>query len=174
MKKALSTLLGISAMIAAAHAADVTTTISSAHMCCAKCVNLSQKTVAAIPNVTAVSSQADSTIVLTGPDSASVQKATDALIAAGFFGKSSNPDIKITAPTGAKSAKVQTLDVTNVHLCCPKCVTAVNKACTAVPGVTATTAAVSAKTFTITGDFTDSDIFAALQKAGLTGKVGAP
>jgi hypothetical protein len=42
----------------------------------------------------------------------------------------------------------------------------------AVPGVTGNDAAKGVSVFTVTGDFVDSDVFAALQKAGLTGKVG--
>jgi hypothetical protein len=38
--------------------------------------------------------------------------------------------------------------------------------------VTGNTAAKGAKSFTVTGDFNDKQVFDALQKAGLTGKVG--
>jgi hypothetical protein len=38
--------------------------------------------------------------------------------------------------------------------------------------VTGNTATKGAKSFEVTGDFKDSDVFDALQKAGLTGKVG--
>jgi hypothetical protein len=41
-----------------------------------------------------------------------------------------------------------------------------------VPGVTGENSEKGAKSFVVTGDFTDSDVFAALQKAGLTGKAG--
>jgi len=51
-----------------------------------------------------------------------------------------------------------------------KCVKAVKEALDTVPGVTGNTAAKDAKTFEVTGDFNDTDVFAALQKAGLTGK----
>jgi hypothetical protein len=40
-----------------------------------------------------------------------------------------------------------------------------------VPGVTTNNAVKNAKVFTVTGDFNDADVFTALQKAGLTGKV---
>jgi len=57
-----------------------------------------------------------------------------------------------------------------VHLCCPKCVKAVNAALTGVEGVTSNTATKNAETFEVKGDFKPTDVFAALQKAGLTGK----
>ena len=93
--------------------------------------------------------------------------------AAGFFGKSSNPDIKIDASTGAKGQMVQTLNVSDVHLCCAKCVKAVGTALATVPGYQTNNAAKGSKTFRVTGNFKDSDVFAALQKAGMTGKVAS-
>ena len=112
------------------------------------------------------------TVTLAGPDAATVQKAADALVAAGYFCSSNDAAIKIKNSTGAKGAKVQTLQVNGVHLCCGKCVTAVDEALKAVPGVKSHTAEKGAKSFAVTGDFTDKDVFTSLQKAGLTGKAG--
>ena len=47
---------------------------------------------------------------------------------------------------------------------------AVNEALGTVPGVTGNTAAKGAKTFEVTGDFNDKEVFDALQKAGFTGQ----
>jgi copper chaperone CopZ len=176
MKTVFLSLLATSAMLVSAGAADVTDKITDVHMCCKSCVNVAQKTVSdKAPGATAVASQEDENITVTGPDNATVQKAVDALVKAGFFGTSTNPDIKITANTGAKGQTVTTLDVSGVHLCCPKCVAAVKKIVGAVPGVTGTTGvAKDAKSFQVTGSFKDSDVFAALQKGGLTGMAGAP
>jgi copper chaperone CopZ len=101
-----------------------------------------------------------------------VQKAVDALIKGGYWGESSDANIKISSSTGAKGDKVQALKVQGVHLCCAKCVKAVHKALADVPGVTGDTAAKGAESFNVTGDFKDSDVFAALRKAGLTGSAG--
>ena len=172
MKSIIACVAAVSAMLVSARAADVTAKITDVHICCKSCVTLAEKAVAEVPNVTAKADQEEGTVTLPGPDTASVQKAADALIAAGFFGKSNNADIKSNASTGAKGEKVQTLEVSGVHLCCAKCVKAVNAVCMAVPGVQANTAAKGVKTFQVTGDFNDADLLAALQKAGLTGKVG--
>jgi len=176
MKSAFACLFAMGAMLVSARAADVTTKITDVHLCCKSCVTLAQKSVADnVPGATAVADQESDTITVTGPDTATVQKAADALVKAGFFGKSSNADIKISAVTGATGQQVQTLDVSNVHLCCPKCAKAVTDAISAVPGVKSTSGVVKdAKTFQVKGDFKDSDVFAALQKTGLTGKAGAP
>jgi hypothetical protein len=47
----------------------------------------------------------------------------------------------------------------------------VSKALGDVSGVTGNTATKGAKSFTVNGDFNDKEVFAALQKAGLTGQV---
>jgi copper chaperone CopZ len=47
----------------------------------------------------------------------------------------------------------------------------VDKTVKSVAGVESHTAARNAKTFEIKGDFNDKEVFDALQKAGLTGKV---
>ena len=108
-------------------------------------------------------------MTLTGPDTATVQKAADALVKAGYFGKSS--DVKMQATTGAKGEKVKSLTVEGPHLCCGKCVKAVDEALKGVPGATAHTATKGAKSFQVTGDFNDKDLFTALQKEGLSGHV---
>jgi len=108
---------------------------------------------------------------LTGSDKAAVQKAADALVAAGYFGKSSNSEIKLAADAGAKGKKVQTLKLEGVHLCCGKCVSTVDEAVKSVAGVKGHTAKKNAESFEVTGDFNDKEVVDALQKAGLTGKV---
>jgi periplasmic mercuric ion binding protein len=171
MKNTLTYLALAAALALSAQAADVTTTLSDVHLCCQSCVKGAQTAVAKVEGVTSTADREGGTVTLTGPDEATVQKGVDALVAAGYFGKSSNPAIKVNAETGAKGQKVQSLTVENVHLCCGKCVKAVNTALEAVPGVKATTAEKGAKSFTITGDFEDKDALAALQKIGLTGQV---
>jgi copper chaperone CopZ len=154
----------------AAKAADVTVTITDVHICCQSCVKGVAKAVADVKGLTAKADQDAGTVTLTGPDTATVQKGTDALVAAGFFGKSSDPAIKLSTETGAKNQKVQSIKIEGLHLCCGKCVTAVNNALGTVPGVTGNTAAKGAASFEVTGNFNDKDVFDALQKAGLTGQ----
>ena len=158
------------ALALSARAADVTVTITDVHLCCQSCVKGVAKAVADVNGLTAKADQDAGTVTLTGPDMATVQKGADALVAAGYFGKSSDASIKLNAETGAKNQKVQSLKIEGLHLCCGKCVESVNKALGTVPGVTGNTAAKGAKTFEVTGNFNDKDVFDALQKAGLTGQ----
>jgi mercuric ion binding protein len=172
IKSWLLSLVAVLALAPLAHAADVSITLTNVHLCCQKCVDGANKTVAKVDGATAAPDKTARTIVITAPDTATAQKAVDALIKAGFYGGCSDESIKIVSETGAKGDKVQTLKVAGVHMCCPKCVKAVHEALTAVPGVTADTATKGVDTFEVTGDFKDSDVFAALQKAGLTGTCG--
>ena len=170
MKKLSLSIATAFALSVSVQAADVTAKISEVHLCCKSCVTGVEKAVGAVPGVKAEADQDSGTVTLTGADSATVQKAADAMVKAGYFGKSSDPAIRINARTGATGKQVQTLTVEGVHLCCGKCVKTVDKAVKSVPEVKEQNATKGAKTFEVTGDFNDSEVFAALQKEGLTGK----
>jgi periplasmic mercuric ion binding protein len=171
MKTTLVTIAMAMALAAANCAADTTVKISDVHICCHGCVKGAQEAVSKVDGAKSDVSMDDDTVTITAPDAATAQKATDALVAAGYFGTSSDPSIKISADTGAKNQKVKTMTITGLHLCCGKCVSAVHKTVMAVPGVTGDTAVKNATSFDVTGDFNDKDVMDALQKAGLTGKV---
>jgi copper chaperone CopZ len=172
MKSVFLSIITALSFVHLAQAADVTVKINEVHLCCDSCVKGVAKATAGIDGDTVTCDKAARVVEITGPDTATVQKAVDALTKAGYFGVCSDPSIKVDASTGAKGEKVQSLKVEGVHLCCGKCVKAVNAALKDVPGVTGNDAAKGVAFFTVTGDFNDADVFAALQKAGLTGKVG--
>ena len=172
MKTIITSIVVAFGLTLSTWAADQTVKISEVHLCCDSCVKGVQTVVGKITGVTATVDKGAGTVSLTGPDKATLQKTADALIAAGYFGTSSDSSIKLANDTGAKGVKVQSLTVESVHLCCAKCVTAVNDSLGTVAGVKANTAAKGAKSFTVTGDFNDKEVFAALQKEGLTGHVG--
>jgi copper chaperone CopZ len=172
MKISLVTALIALAFGVPAQAADVTVKISDVHLCCKSCVTGVEKAVGEVSGATASVDKDAHTVDLTGPNTATVQKAADALVAAGYYGTSSDSKIKINGRTGATGKKVQTLQVNGMHLCCGKCVTAVDEALKSVSGVKSHNAMKGAKSFEVTGDFNDKEVFAALQKSGLTGKAG--
>jgi copper chaperone CopZ len=172
MKITLTSVALAFALALTTRAADVSVKITDVHLCCDSCVKGVQAAVGKVQGATASVDKDAGTVSLAGADKATVQKATDALVAAGYFGKSSDSSIKISESTGAKGEKVQSLQVTGVHLCCGKCVDAVDDALNSVTGVKTNTATKGAKSFTVTGDFNDKEVFTALQKAGLTGQVG--
>ena len=172
MKTSIASVLFVFALGLSIQAAHSTVKISEVHLCCKGCVTGVEKAVAEVQGASVSADKDAGVVTLSGADKATVQKAADALVAAGYYGKSSDSGVKIKSDTGAKGKKVQSLQVNGVHLCCGKCVSAVNEALDSVAGVKANTAAKGAKSFTVTGEFTDSDVFGALQKAGLAGRVG--
>lgn len=171
MKKILIPVAIALALTVSSRAAEVSTKLSNVHLCCKSCVKGVEKAVADVKGATVAADQDSETVTITGADKATVQKAADALVAAGYYGKSSNPDIRVVSRTGAKGDKVQTLKLEKVHLCCGKCVSTVDKALKDVPGVKEHTAKKNAESFEVTGDFKDKEVFDALQKNGLTGRV---
>src|ERR1700733_424210 len=125
MKNLIVATITTLALTLSAWAGDTSVKLTDVHLCCPSCVKGVKKAVDGVEGVTCTASQDEGTVTLTATDTARVQKAADALVAAGYFGKSSDPAIKISAETGAKDQKVKSLEVENVHLCCGKCVKAV-------------------------------------------------
>src|ERR1051325_4297436 len=171
MKTTLVSIIAAFALVLSARSAEVTAKLSAVHLCCQSCVKGVQAAVGKVQGASAAVDKDERTVSLTGPDTATVQKAADALVAAGYYGKSGDASVKMAADTGAKGKKVQTLKLEGVHLCCGKCVTAVDKAVKSVSGVKEHTAVKNAKSFEVTGDFNDQEVVDALHNAGLTGKV---
>lgn len=170
MKAILLPLAAVLTLAVSASAAEVTSKITDVHLCCKGCVNGVEKAVAKVDGAKAEVDADNGTVTLSGPDASTVQKAADAFVKAGYFGKTDG-DIKLNADTGASDQKVQSLRIEGVHLCCGKCVKAVDRAVKAVPGAREHTAVKGAKTFEVTGDFNDKEFLTALQKEGLSGRV---
>ena len=169
MKTSILALIATGALATFA-SAETSAKISGVHLCCAGCVKGAEKAVAKVSGVTAAVDKDAGTVTLTGADKAAVQKAADALVAAGYFGKSESSDIALKDSSGAKDGKVTTMTVGDVHLCCDKCANAAKKALSKVKGVTGDTAEKKVTSFEVKGDFSPKEVMAALQAAGLTGK----
>ena len=171
MNKQLSAII-IAAALATVVRAETNVKISGVHLCCKSCVTGVEKTVGTVSGVTAACDKDGGTVTITAADKAGAQKAVDALNAAGYFGQSTDAEVSFKDLSGATDAKVSSLKVDGVHLCCDKCVKAVNAALGKVKGVTGNTAEKKATSFEVKGDFSPKELFAALQAAGLTGKAG--
>jgi copper chaperone CopZ len=172
LKTSLACLLISLASGAAVSAADVSVQLSNVHLCCGSCVKGVDGVIATVSGALATANKDDGTIDISAPDIATAQKAVDALVAAGFFGASNNSAIKVDAGPGAKDEMVSSLHITRMHLCCPKCVTAVNNALGKVAGVTGNTAAKGATSFDVTGNFNARAVIEALREEGLSAKAG--
>jgi copper chaperone CopZ len=171
MKKLLIFSSILAALALSLQAADSSVKLSNVHLCCGGCTKAAEKAVSSVAGASAQSDKDAGTLTITAPDQATAQKAVDAVVAAGFFGTSSEPGIKVVDNSGAKKGKVQSLKLSGVHLCCGKCVSGVNDALSKVKGVKGNTAAKGAESFEVTGDFKAKPVIAALNKAGFSAKV---
>ncbi len=172
MKLSFASVLVGCALGLSVQGGEVSGKISGVHLCCKSCVTGVEKAVGEVQGATATVDKDAGTVVLSGANAATMQKAADALVAAGYFGKSGDGKINLSNKTGAQGKKVSSLQISGVHLCCTKCVKALDEAIKTVPGAKSHTAEKGAKSFEVTGDFNDNELFEALHKAGLSGKVG--
>lgn len=156
------------AFAASAHAAE-TVKLTNVHLCCNSCVKGADAAVKKVDGATAEIDKDAGTVTISAGDKATAQKAVNSLLAAGYFAKSDSSDVKLVANT-ASDAKVSSLKVSGVHLCCKKCVTAVNKAVGSVDGVKGTDAEPKGESFTVSGNFSPKAVLKALNDAGLDGK----
>lgn len=153
-----------------AGAAETTVTLSGVHNCCKGCTNGITKAATSVKDVTVTAD--GGTVKVTAKSKASAKKAVEAINAAGYFGTSDAADEKSASTSAAKpSKKLTEATVSGAHLCCGKCVTAMTDAVKSVPGVTESNIVSKASTFTVKGEFTESDLLAAMNKAGFTGEV---
>jgi hypothetical protein len=170
MKHMPIAIIALALALSPAAQAETKATLSGVHLCCKGCVTAVEKASAAA-GATATGDMDAGTVVVTAPDAATVQKATDAIVAAGFFGASGDPSIKVNSISGAPNQKVKSATVSGAHLCCGKCAKAANAAAMGVAGVQASDAAKGSASFTVTGDFNAKELASALEKAGLSGKI---
>lgn len=142
--------------------AETTVTLTGLHNCCGGCEKGITKAITSVKDVSVVVS--DDTATITAKSQSSADKAVEALLAAGYYGKGAPvqtlPDKKVTSAT-----------VSGTHLCCGKCVKGIDAALKDVPGATGHTATKGATSFTVNGDFNIKDLLAALNKAGYHGKI---
>src|SRR4051794_12135109 len=102
MKSLLASTILALTLVASAQAAESSVKLTDVHLCCQSCVKGVDKAVAKVEGAKATSDMDEKTVSLTAPDNATLQKAVDALVAAGYYGKSSDAAIKLNAETGAK------------------------------------------------------------------------
>ena len=142
-------------------------TLSGVHNCCGGCTNGIKKAAGTVAGV--VCSAAADKITLSGATAADLQKAVDAIVAAGYTGASDNAAVKPNPGTGPDE-KVASLTITGTHMCCGKCVSDARKAVNSVEGVKTNTIATNAASFKVEGEFNAKALMEALAKAGFTGK----
>ena len=144
--------------------------IEDVHICCGQCVKIAQKTLTAVEGVSDAKADKDSgSITLTAADNKAAAAAIAALAKEGFRGSAKHGDKTLEFPgaNAEKGAKADTITIAGVHLCCPACYTAAEKALKDVDGVTAVNSDKKTKTLEVTGKGVDVNAaLEALFKAG--------
>lgn len=149
--------------------AETTVTLEGVHNCCKSCTNGIVKAAADLKDVT-VTAEGE-TVTIVSKSKTNAKKAVEAILAAGYYGKSSEESAS-AGSTPKTEKKLTSATVTGAHLCCQKCVNAMTEAVKSVPGVTEYNIVNKEKTFTVKGEFTESALLASMNKAGFHGTVG--
>lgn len=170
----LITLLSVLALTASLRA-ETTLTMTGVHNCCGSCAKGITKAGSIGEGVTIDVPEKSTTVTITSKKKGDAMKAAEAIIAAGYFGKieggePSKSASKSTASTKPE-AKMTKATVSGVHLCCKKCETAAANAVKTVPGITKSDIVAKATSFTVEGEFTKSELTAALNDAGFAGDI---
>lgn len=165
MKSTLLTLV-VAAGLTGAAFADASITLNGVHNCCGGCKNGITKAVTSVKGATA---EVDGeTVTITAKNTPTAKKALAALMEAGYAGKGEGVEVPETARS---QRKLKGATVSGAHLCCGKCVKAVDAAVKSVAGVTGTKIESKASEFTVEGEFSEGELIAALNEAGFHGKV---
>lgn len=170
MKKQL-TLITLLALAAFARA-ETTITMTGVHNCCKSCTNGIVKAGTSAGKDITVTAEGK-TVTITTKKKGDAQKAADAIIAAGYFGKIEGAESASKKPAAAvkPEAKLTKATVSGVHLCCQKCANAAIAAVKNVAGITKHDIVSKAESFTVEGEFTKAELAAALNAEGLAGKI---
>lgn len=171
MKSVFVILFAVAVAFAASARAETTVKLTNVHLCCKSCCTGVEKAAAAVEGAKVACDKETGTVCITAAGAEVAQKAVDAIVAGGFFGQSSDPAIKVSSVSGAPEGKVKSATVSGVHLCCAKCAKAANGAAMTVAGVQNSNAEKGSESFTVAGDFSAKELAAALEKAGLSGKI---
>lgn len=165
MKTVRNSLLSIGVVLCFAGAAQAEkVTVSKMHICCGACVKAINSVVGDTGAKAAVD-QDNETTTLEG-DKAAVEKAINALAAAGFHGDVDNDALKMKDDSGAPAGKVKRLEVNGAHNCCGACAKAIKSCVAGVAGVAADTCTPKATSFVVEGDFDAAALVKALNDAG--------
>lgn len=165
------TLLSILALAASVRA-ETTLTMTGVHNCCGSCAKGITKAGSIGEGVTVTVPDKGTTVTIVSKKKGDAKKAAEAIIAAGYYGKIEGEESANKPAVAAKpEAKMTKATVSGVHLCCKKCEIAAADAVKTVAGITKTDIVAKATSFTVEGEFTKSELVAALNAAGFAGDI---
>lgn len=167
----LITLLSVLALTASLRA-ETTLTMTGVHNCCGSCAKGITKAGSIGEGVTVTVPDKGTTVTIVSKKKGDAKKAAEAIIAAGYYGKIEGEESASKPAAAAKpEAKMTKATVSGVHLCCKKCEVAAANAVKTVSGITKSDIVAKATSFTVEGEFTKSELTAALNAAGFAGVI---
>src|SRR5262245_23157543 len=128
MRTRLAVLACLTLLLGTAAAqADTTVELKNVHLCCKQCITAVAKTLKGVEGVKGVCDQKARTVTITAKDARAAQAAVDALLEAGFHGKTDSKDVRISSEK-APEGKVKSLTLEGIHNCCGQCNNIIKKA----------------------------------------------
>ncbi len=166
--------IGLAMALLAVPAFGDDVSVTDVHLCCGKCVKAVDGALGGVDGISGVKIDKDAgTVTFDAEDRRSAKSAVKALVKAGFAGAATSegkaialPKIRIAAGTTADG-----LEITDVHLCCGKCVKGVQAALKDVKGVSKVEGDTKTGIVKVEGQGVDvRAALEALRKAGFNGK----
>ena len=150
-------------------------TVKELHLCCPQCDKLALEALKDIDGVSAAKAdRSKKTVTFSATDDKAAEAGVKALAEEGFYGKATHgsKDVKFPESGAKEGQKSDSVTLSQVHLCCPACVTAVEKALKDLDGSQQVEADREERTVTITGkSISVPAAVKALNKAGFFAKV---
>jgi copper chaperone CopZ len=168
---ALSLALVLGWGIQVGNGAETTVKLTGMHICCGGCTKAIVAATKDLAGAKVAVDQDAEEVTITAESKDAAQKAIDAILAAGYHGKTDNTDVKVADDSGAKAGNVKRLTVSGIHNCCGACTTAIKKALKEVSGVQADTCKAKLTSFVVEGDFDAQAVVKALNDVGFHVKV---
>jgi copper chaperone CopZ len=123
--------VGLSAaFLGAAQGGSTPVEVKGPHICCKQCINIVGSILGKVDGVSDVKADIKTrSVTFTARNDQSAQAGVKALIDGGFFGKASQggKEIKVAVPAVKKGEKADVVTVSDVHVCCGQCQSAINK-----------------------------------------------
>jgi copper chaperone CopZ len=170
MKQMTCVLTPVLALVLASTASAGKVEIKGVHLCCGQCLKGVDSALKDVAGVSAVKSDGKAgTVTFDAADDKTAEAGIKALAEGGFHGAAKHGDRELAFPaSGAKKgAKANSVTVGSVHLCCPACVRAVDKAVKSVGGVSEVKSDRGASSVTVNGtDVSVEAVIKALNDAG--------
>lgn len=142
-------------------------TLSDVHICCATCQEAIEHAVLGVKGANVSVDRDTNEVVVSASDTNIAQAAVDAIVNAGFYGKSDNDNVSIR--TAAIDGKSSNAEFAGFHNCCGGCSAVLEDAVKSIAGVQTVT--VSKRSCLVKGDYNVASVLKTINNAGFSASV---